>query len=517
MRLTLQRLLPDAILAAVAFGLTALYVAAAGGGFPLDDAWIHQTFGRNFAGTGIWAFYAGVPSTASTSPLYTLVLAAGYRLGIPYALWAHGMGALALALTGITARHMSLRLHPERKRLALVAGLAVVCAWHLIWAAASGMETALFSLLTLVLIGLAWRELAPAPTNSPRSLVIRALIFGAVAGGTILTRPEGAVLVTLIGISLLAARPNMTWAQVISWGSIALTVCVAVLVPYLSFNLAISQSLLPNTAAAKHAYAEPIRELGVFWGLRLMVLPLLAGGHVLLIPGMIVYGAVWLNASLHSRVQVLVLLPLVWGIGLIVLYAYWLPLNFQHGRYVIPALPSLIFCGVLGTDWLLRRARGSVVPRILTRVLAVAAVLVTLIFALVSGLAAYRLDVRVINDGMVASARWIAENLPPGELLAANDIGAVGYFAPREIVDIAGLISPEFIPHIHNPDERWRLMEAAGARYLMALPDQIPGGRTDDPRLCPLFTTEAEAASQAGGAPFTIYTLAWDRDCSNLG
>ena len=44
-------------------------------GYPLDDAWIHQTYARNFAMRGEWAFLPGEVSAGSTSPLWTLILA----------------------------------------------------------------------------------------------------------------------------------------------------------------------------------------------------------------------------------------------------------------------------------------------------------------------------------------------------------------------------------------------------------------------------------------------------------
>ncbi len=37
-------------------------------GYPLDDAWIHQTYARNLARTGQWAFVPGQVSSASTAP-----------------------------------------------------------------------------------------------------------------------------------------------------------------------------------------------------------------------------------------------------------------------------------------------------------------------------------------------------------------------------------------------------------------------------------------------------------------
>ncbi|NDJ62636.1 MAG: hypothetical protein GYB67_16045, partial [Chloroflexi bacterium] len=330
----------DAVLLLAALAVTALYIAVSGGGFPLDDSWIHQTYARNLAETGQWAFVPGVPSAASTSALYTVVLATGYTLGVPFALWTHGLGALALALTALLGARMAGQILPEVRYIGLVTGLTLVFAWHLVWAAASGMETMIFSLFTLLLIWLAWRELT-ARSGALRDVLLRGGIFGVAAGLTTLTRPEGALLVGLIGLALLVARPNMTLRTVIIWGAAAVVTFLIVLTPYLLFNLEMTGGLLPDTAAAKRSFAEPIFALGYLERLRMMIVPLLAGGQLLLIPGMIVFVIMLLRGVRTDRARLLWLLPTVWGLALIALYAAWLPLPIQHGRYLIPALPAL--------------------------------------------------------------------------------------------------------------------------------------------------------------------------------
>jgi hypothetical protein len=136
-----------------------------------------------------------------------------------------------------------------------------------------------------------------------------------------------------------------------------------------------------------------------------------------------------------------------------------------------------------------------------------------LYFAFGAGLAAYGQDVRIINEEMVASAHWIADNLPPDELLAVHDIGAVGYFASRPILDLAGLVSPEVVPVILDEGALWELMQEHDARYLMAFPDQVPGKDTSDSRLCPIFTTNGTASPSVDGPNMTIYALSWEGDC----
>src|SRR5210317_127564 len=68
-------------------------------GFPLDDAWIHQTYARNLAETGQLAYLPGQPSAGSTSPAWSFLLSVSYLLGLDYRLWAYLLGGLSLAAT----------------------------------------------------------------------------------------------------------------------------------------------------------------------------------------------------------------------------------------------------------------------------------------------------------------------------------------------------------------------------------------------------------------------------------
>jgi hypothetical protein len=494
----------DLMLLLLAAALVLLYVAIAGPGFPLDDSWIHQTYARNLGQTGQWAFVPGVPSAASTSPLYTVLLAAGYALGVPYALWTHGLGALALALTGMVGARLAARLAPTRKHLPWVAGLALVLNWHLIWAAAAGMETALFSLWTLVIIGLALHH---ADDARPRD----GLLYGLIAALTVLTRPEGLLLVGFSGLAVVIAQWQRP-ARWLVWGLLAALAFAVVLAPYALYNAQLTGGLLPDTAAAKQAEYAPLLALSYPERLGRMLYPLAAGVLPLLLPGVIGYGLMVVRRPQPGTLAVL--LPLLWPLALVALYAARLPANYQHGRYVIPAVPSLVLAGVLGLGWLLARARGSLPGRVLTRTLALAAAVVALVFAFVLGAGAYRQDVALVREEMVTTAEWIAANLPTDALLAVHDIGAVGYFAPRPLLDLAGLVSPEVVPRMGDPDALWALIEARGARYLMAFPDQIPGQDAADPRLCAVFTSGGPTGHSLGQPNMAVYEINGKGNCS---
>jgi hypothetical protein len=499
----------DALYFVLAAASVILYVAIANGGFPLDDSWIHQVYARNLALRGEWAFVPGVPSAASTSPLYTVFLAAGYRLGISYQFWTHMLGIVALTVAAILGARIAEYLLPGNRWAGLITGLAVVLAWHLIWAAASGMETMLFSMWTVVLIAGVYYEMGER-SQKTQHLIVRGAGFGVLAALTTLTRPEGVVLAGLIGLTLLVTRPR----SALFWGAGAVLAYVMTLSPYLMLNLRLTGGLLPDTAAAKQAENAPLLLESFATRFGNMITPLSAGGQTFLLPGVFYYGTVKGSGFVqHWRNRIFDFLPLIWTLVLISLYALRLPAYYQHGRYVIPALPAFIIVGVVGAIGLVQWGQKRLIRRVLTRALALSGLVGFVYFGYVQGPLLYRTDVSIIDQEMVATARWIAEHLPPEQTLAIHDIGAVGYFAPRPILDLAGLVSPEIIPFINDKEPLWDWLYKRGAQHLMAFPDQVPGDDAHDPRLCPMFTTNGPASASVGGPSMTVYSLSWDGAC----
>ncbi|MBE7512712.1 MAG: hypothetical protein HS103_07840 [Anaerolineales bacterium] len=464
------------ILAILGMALYTLSAARTGGvGFPLDDSWIHQTYARHLAQTGTWAFTPGIPSAGSTSPLYTVLLSLGYRLNVPYFLWAMALGAAALTLGAVVGGRMARRLFPELPAVSLWTGAALALGWHLVWAAASSMETMLFAALALLVIALALSQTDPA---AERQRFLAGFLFGVIGAACVATRPEGLVCVGLSGLAMLIARPQRTLRELGFWlvgGALGGLIGLA---PYFALNLSLTGSPFPNTLDAKLVGNAPLLQLGFFRNLAAMIEPLTAGGQFLLIPGLLWACAV-LARRLTPRRVALHALPLVWSAALILLYVVRMPAPFHHGRYVIPALPPIFVLGIGGTFLLMRWAsarRRSLPVRVVGRVLGIGAAALIVVFWGV-GASVYGVDVWRINSDMVVAAQWVQANVPPDHLLAVNDIGAIGFFAnsveaPRPILDLAGLVSPEVIPLLRNPEGLTALMRARGVRYVMLLPTQ---------------------------------------------
>jgi hypothetical protein len=110
----------------------------------------------------------------------------------------------------------------------------------------------------------------------------------------------------------------------------------------------------------------------------------------------------------------------------------------------------------------------------------------------------------VIETEMVAAARWVAENAGPEELIAAHDIGALGYFAERPLLDLAGLVSPEVIPFIRDEGQLAVYLDEQQPVYLMTFPGWYPELTAG---LEAVYSTEGTVSPELGGENMVVYSL----------
>ncbi len=477
-------------------------------GFPLDDAWIHQTYARNLAQSGQFAFIPGRPSAGSTAPLWTWLIALGYLLRLPYAGWTLFLGWISLTAAAWGAWRLCTALFPGRPALALAAGSFCAVEWHLVWAAVSGMETALFCALAVIILSLA--------VESPL-YPWRALVIGLLGGALTLTRPEGAVLVALVGANLW-----IPWLQVRAARGVrgALITSLALLagwlagaIPFLVLNIVMSSTPFPNTFYAKQLEYSILAETYPLLTRWLRVLyPTIAGAQILLLPGFLWAGMLAAQYSLarwRGKISVAEgpasALPLLYWLLFSIIYAVRLPVNYQHGRYLMPIIPLYIVLGLGGTALLLGRLRSEYFRRLLQSALLWAGILLSIGFSAL-GARAYTDDLRFINDEMVTVARWLNTHTPANALIATHDIGAIGYFTQRPLLDLAGLISPEVIPILRDEDALWEWLTANGAQYLVTFPSWYPR-MTARPELELVFQTDSAFTRAYGEDNMAVYRI----------
>ncbi|MCC7130796.1 MAG: hypothetical protein B6D39_02680 [Anaerolineae bacterium UTCFX2] len=452
-------------------------------GFPLDDAWIHQTYARNLALRGDWAFLPGQPSAGSTSPLWTVLLVPGFWLGAQPPIWAFFVGWLALSAVGWLGMRIHQRLAPAPAAAALAVGIFLCLEWHLVWAATSGMETLLFAVIIL----LVFDQLLQPEQNW--------LLLGILAGASVWVRPDGLTLLGPVGLCALMLNP--TWKGRLRAALLVAAGALACALPYLFFNLSLSGEWVPNTFFAKQAEYAVLTQAPLLNRFLRQFSLVLIGAGVLLLPGFVLF----VSRSVRERRWSALALE-IWFLGFLLVYAVRLPVVYQHGRYIIPALPVYLILGLAGMTGWVGSQRPAMWRRVIGRTWAISLAILLASFWLI-GARAYARDVAVIESEMVAAAQWIAGNTPRDALVAAHDIGALGYFGERKLVDLAGLVSPEVIPFMR--DESWltSYLDQRGVSYLMTFPGWYPDlvrSKT------PVFQTHGEFSPPLGGENMQVYS-----------
>jgi hypothetical protein len=449
-------------------------------GFPLDDAWIHQTYARNFLQTLSWEYNSGQVSAGSTSPLWTLLLVPGHMFTSNFFyIWTYG---ISLLFFGASSFLFSLFLNdkkfPSKTNILLV--LLFSLEWHVLWAVVSGMETVLyifFSLLIFYFLKLGKHY---------------SWWLGILLGGILWVRPDGITLWGPVGliifVDLLRGYTEKPVYKIIGPFLISLAL-------YFLFNFSISGSIFPNTFYAKQTeyavlYNSPL--INRFFSL---VLVPLTGVGIVLLPGFIAK----LISSVRSR-DIVHISAGLWVIGYIGLYAWRLPVTYQHGRYIIPVIPIFLLIGVSGWLESSESFRG-LIGRIIKKSWGLIIVIVLIGFSIL-GVQAYSRDVAIIETEMVYCAKWIRDNTSHSSIIAAHDIGALGFFSDRTIIDMAGLISPEVIPFIRDEEMLAKFLDDQKADYLMTFPNWYPELIKDKTMI---FSSMGNYAPLMGGENINVY------------
>lgn len=450
-------------------------------GFPLDDSWIHATFARNLALRGQWAMQLGQPSAASTSPLWTALLAPGYWVGLAPLWWSHLLNLAMLVGLGLMTeagvRHLEAGYRPP---LPLV-GLLVVTEWHLLWAAASGMETILQAFLSTGVLLLL--------VHGSKQYTA----LGLLCGLSIWVRPDGLLLSGVVVLALAGSSAGKS-VQIRALSSYVLGLG-ALLLPYVAVHLGLSGAPMPNAFYAKQAEYAAWQARPVAERFATGVLQLSAGPAVLLWPGLGL-AAVQIARKGDFRLT----MALLWCILYPAIYLLRLP-AYQHGRYLMPAMPMLLLLAVLGA---LRLGASSALGKYrwtLQKSWQVSVACLSLAF-LGLGARAYGQDVALIETEMVATASWASKNLPAAAVIAAHDIGALGYYDDHSLRDLAGLASPEVVPFMRDEAGLAAYLDQQGVKYLIAFPGQYPMLTSSSTSV---HASGGRFASAAGQGNLTVY------------
>jgi hypothetical protein len=451
-------------------------------GFPLDDAWIHQVFARNLIQTGKWTFNAGKVTAGSTSPLWTVLLSLGVVIKLAPFYWTFFLGGMMLFITGLLSEAIARNLLPGYMTRFPWLGLLIILEWHLAWAAGSGMETLALAAMYLLIM---WLLVQRKP---------KWYLLGSIIGLSVWLRPEGLTWIVPALIFLFMKNKGLK-AIVISLLGLLGTFLIFGFV-YCLFNYSLSGTWFPNTFYAKQVEYSVLVQQSIWVRSMSMYLLPINGVGFLLLPGLVYY----LIRICRVKQYYLLSIP-AWFVGYVLMYAILLPVTYQHGRYLIPAMPVFFVMGFMGYWMVVKAQHERFLVRILSNVWRLSLLLTTLFFYILGGFA-YATDVAIIETEMVAVAKWLDLETPRIAVVAAHDIGAIGYYGNRTIIDLAGLINPEVIPMIRDETQLAAYLSDNHVDYLVTFPDWYPEliyGKTQ------IYSTDSMFSRAAGHTNMAVY------------
>ena len=418
--------------------------------FPLDDPWIHLQFAKNLAEYGSFSYFRNELVTAgSTSPIYTIILAAGFFVTKNEMWLSYIIGILFFALSVFYFYRLSGTFFPKDNWLAISAALLLVLDKWINFISVTGMETTLYIFL-LVASYYYYRKM-------------NAIGFAVTLGLTFWTRPDALAFIAAIaadyffrvylknrspkentGIELFAKKDLYKIAGIFG----------IIVGAYFAMNFLISGSLLPNTYSAKLAYySAEFRSRAEF--MKVEVWEYFTESAYLLIFIPFLFGVIKLGSD-TVKLKYNALIPAFIFIALLI-FMYWYKLPYAHrfGRYMMPIFPFYILLSVYGGREFFRWFANYIGDSKLVNGLNVILIAGTLVYF---GSEYYKTrkifqdQSRHIYIRQVETAKWLKNNTPEGSIIATHDVGAIAYYSDRKIVDVVGLINPEFISKLNTKE-----------------------------------------------------------------
>jgi tetratricopeptide (TPR) repeat protein len=473
-------LMVSALLCASAFTMNGTF------GFPLDDPWIHLQFARNLVEYGSFSYFKDEMITSgSTSPLYVLLLSSGFVLFRNEFLLSYALGVFSLTGAAVCLFAILRKWKLEPRFLCWSGATLVLLEPRLQWVALSGMETTVF--IAGVFLALYFYEEK------------QSIGTGLSTGLLVWLRPEGLIFLAALIVDILykrfVIRPERSRRKTghdpapdHRWIMRGAAVAAPIVLAYGVFNLWLSGTILPNTYAAKLAYySSENTEYPV------QVFHFLTDGHMSVLSVLAAIGVAVSSIGMVRRRGFPGPVYLLWP--LLLFLAYWqkLPYLYQEGRYLMPVLPFVIVLAILGLSRTISKVQKWIpMVRKKTVAYAVTALIVVVIasqtiLALWAMRQTYAGDCRYINDRQVRTALWIRDNLPPDARIATHDVGAIGFYSGRRVVDMVGLVSPSMIRNIGSFDGLNRFLVSEHATHLALLRNWFEVANQT-----PLFQTEEQ-------------------------
>jgi hypothetical protein len=393
-----------------------------------DDPFITYRYAQNLAQGRGFVYNPGQRTLSTTTPLFTLLLALLTPLPVDMPTQAIVIGCVSLALGGVLLWDLA---RTWRAPAVGWAGLLLYPTFSRL-VSTLGSETPLYNVFCLGAFALYARK--------------RYNWSAACCALAVLTRPDGVLVPLVLAAGYLWEQRRSLSLKVFPWR--AGLIFAGLLAPWILFAWLYFGSPLPVTLAAKQSQGT------------MTIFQSFFDGFVTILANHARFPQYWVEAALAG-------IGLLWlvsrGRSWILLLA-WTTLYFsaytflgvsRYFWYYGPLLPGFIALVGLGAEAIrtlglpadqpeARAVRGGQASRPLLILLAL------LLLAQLADLnrLSHSPDIRL---GLYRVAGdWLRDNTPPDASVGTLEVGILGYYSGRQMIDFAGLIQPQVVSQLTN-------------------------------------------------------------------
>jgi hypothetical protein len=411
-----------------------------------DDPFITYRYAHNLAQGSGFVYNLNELVLSTTTPLFTLLLAflSPAFPNLPHI--ANLIGAISLTLGALLLRDLAQTWGtPE-------VGWAALLLYPTLTLPATtvGSETPLYIALCLgTLTWYARRKYTPAA------------IAAALA---CLARPDGVLVVVVIAADfLLRNKPflpqgtNAQQREKIPWKAVLIFLCI--FMSWYVFAWFYFGFPLPVTLAAKQQQGTLVVSQHFVRGFLWILTWYITGWQYWIEAILAVLGAVWLWVRARAW-----LLLLAWtGLYFAAYTLLQVPRYFWYYAPLVPGFIALVGLGAAAVANMIRQGRWNLVrnknnqeitrdhPPIgegsQTRARLASIVTLAILFSITAAQVADLWKMKDSPDRRAAAYRavgnWLKENTPADAVIGSLEVGVIGFYAERRMVDFAGLIQPE--------------------------------------------------------------------------
>lgn len=442
-------------------------------GVPLDDTWIHFRFAENFAKEFNFTFNPGQPTAGTTSPLWVVVSGLVSFISPAFMLNSVILSGLFFILVCIFIYKISATVFFDSDVidfetdfspifLSLLVALLTIMSGRLEWAAMSGMETTMFIFFTLLGVYFHIQDI-----HKEKISLIPSILFALATA----SRPEGLMLFGLYlfdawTFSFRIKKVLKTTLDLIAGGIIFIIIAGG----YFLFSYYTSGNILPNTFRGQGGNFEFLPN---FEYLRVSIILFLRDNPITCILYLVSIIFYFANIKkFFSKLRSLNLIYL-WVILLPIASSIFVPNWRHHGRYLMPLIPfiNLISVYIILVALNKYKSKASLKmlhsAKFLTTLLLFFSFTYYIVYAVALGKNSDN-----INNQQVKLAHWVKDNIPPNDVIAMNDIGAITFISKNKIVDMAGLVTPQILDYRKyrfedNLDSMLTLLKNNDVKYMI--------------------------------------------------